>query len=81
MELLRQNIEAFSEGAFEPVELIDAGKDNVVAHIRGEMHGKVSDASVSFSYWSVNTFRNGKGLRAQWFADRAEALQAVGLSD
>jgi ketosteroid isomerase-like protein len=35
-----ENIEAFREGALEHVELIDAGNDKVVAHMRGEMHGK-----------------------------------------
>jgi len=75
------NAEAFSEGSFEPVELIDAGSDSVIAHMQGAMHGKASDASVSFSYWSVNTFRNERGLRAEWFSDRAEALEAAGLSE
>jgi len=75
------NAEAFGEGIFELVELIDAGSDSVVAHIRAAMRGKTSDASVSFSYWSVTTFRNGRGLRAEWFPDRAEALEAVGLPE
>ena len=76
-----ENIEAFREGALEHVELIDAGNDKVVAHMRGEMHGKASGASVAFSYWPVSTFRDGKTLRTEWFADRNEALEAAGLRE
>ena len=76
-----ENIEAFREGALEHVELIDAGNDKVVAHMRGEMHGKMSDAAVPFSYWPVSTFRDRKMVRTEWFADRAEALKAVGLEE
>src|SRR4051794_31999823 len=68
-----QNIEAFREGALEHVELIDAGNDCVVAHMRGEMRGNLSDASVVFSFWTVSKFRQGKTVRMQWFADHAEA--------
>src|SRR5436190_22720315 len=74
-----ENIQAFREGALERVELIDAGNDQVVAHMRGEMHGKASGASVAFSYWPVSTFRDGRTLRTEWFADRADSLAAAGL--
>ena len=75
-----QNIEAFREGVLENAELIDAGDKGVVAQMRGKMHGRASDASVSFSYWPVSTIRDHKVVRMEWFADRAEALKAVGLS-
>src|SRR5437763_10171843 len=58
-----ENIESFREDALEHVELIDAGNDSVVAHMRGAMHGKASGASVAFSYWPVSTFRDGKAVR------------------
>jgi len=73
-----QNIEAFREGVLENVELIDAGNDRVVAHLRGEMQGNLSDASVLFRFWLVSTFRKGRTVRQEWFADRAEALKAAG---
>ena len=76
-----QNIEAFREGVLENVELIDAGNDRVLAHMRGEMQGRLSDASVVFSFWPVSTFRHGKTVRMEWFADQAEALKAVGLEE
>jgi hypothetical protein len=34
-----------------------------------------------FSYWPVSTFRDGKTLRTEWFAERADALEAVRLRE
>ena len=31
--------------------------------------------------WVILTFREGKVLRDEWFTDRAEALEAAGLSE
>ena len=76
-----QNIEAFREGVLEHVELIDAGTDRVLSHLGGEMHGALSGALVPFSYWVVSTVRDGKGVRDEWFANRAAALKAVGLEE
>jgi ketosteroid isomerase-like protein len=45
------------------------------------MRGKASGASVAWSYWVLFTFRDGKVLRSEWFADRGEALEAAGLSE
>ena len=63
------------------VELIDAGADTVAAQVSAEVRGIASGASVPWSYWQVVTFRDGKALRIEWFADRAEALSAVGLEE
>jgi len=68
------------ESPYEYVELIDAGNDMIVAHMRREVRGKGSGATVAFSYWQVVTSRDGKSLRIEWFADRAEALEAAGLA-
>jgi ketosteroid isomerase-like protein len=73
--------EGWEEGPYEFVELIDAGNDKVVASVGREVRGKASGASVAWSYWQVVTFRNGKLLRMEWFANRAEALEAVGLRE
>ena len=69
------------EGALKPVELIEAGGGKVVTHAYGEMLGEASGATVAASVWTVATFGNGKMLRIDWFADRAEALKAVGLEE
>ena len=73
--------DAWEEGPYGFVELIAAGNDKVVANVRREVRGKSSGASVAWSYWQVVTFRNGKLLRMEWFANRAEALEAAGLSE
>jgi len=36
---------------------------------------------VLFSYWVVATFRDGRAIRVEWFADRAQALEAAGLRE
>ena len=76
-----EDAKAFEEGYFELPELIDAGGDKVVANQRREMRGKASGASIVYDLWIVMTFRGGKQLRADWFATRAEALEAAGLSE
>ena len=72
---------AWEEGSFEWAEFIDAGANTIVAHQRREMRGRTSGAAVAWSYWVVFMFRDGKLLRSEWFADRAEALEAAGLSE
>jgi ketosteroid isomerase-like protein len=73
--------EPWQESPYEYVELIDAGNDKIVVNQRREMRGKASGAGVVYDYWLVVTYRNGKALRAEWFADRAEALEAAGPSE
>ena len=70
-----------ADARFEYVELIDAGDDKVVGDMRGEVRGKASGASLAWRYWQVVTFRNGNVVRIEWFGDRAEALEAVGLRE
>src|SRR4051794_14338724 len=73
--------EPWEQGHYEYVDVLDAGNDRVVARMRREARGKASGVSVEYSYWIVVTFRNGKAFRIQWFEDRKEALEAVGLSE
>ena len=72
---------ASSVGLGTGSEVIDAGHDKVLAHVRREVRGKASGASVAWSYWLVTTFRNGKTVRLEWFADTEQALEAVGLRE
>jgi ketosteroid isomerase-like protein len=62
-------------------ELIEAGTNKIVANQRREMRGKASGAGVVWSCWVVFTFRKGRVLRFEWFANRAEALEAAGLRE
>ena len=72
--------DTWDEGVSQIGEAIDAG-DTLVVNNRREARGVASGANVEFSYWIVATFRSGKPVRLEWFADRAEALQAARLAE
>jgi ketosteroid isomerase-like protein len=63
------------------VERVDAGADKVLVHLRYDARGAGSGAEVELDQWYVATVRDGKFFRLQWFTDRADALEAAGLSD
>ena len=69
------------EGAYEWGEVIEAGPDMLVANQRRQLRGKSSGAGVPWSFWVVTTFRNCTLLRFEWFSDRAEALEAAGMTE
>jgi ketosteroid isomerase-like protein len=65
---------------FEPQEYIDAGNQVVVvARLIGK--GKKSGVEVTRTWAYVWTVRERKALRMVGYADRAEALKAVGLDE
>jgi ketosteroid isomerase-like protein len=84
LDTIRENFEhwkgAWAELEVTVEEVIDAG-DRVVlaAHHRGR--GRGSGVEVDTRLYSVYTLRNGKVLRADEYTDRADALQAAGLSE
>jgi ketosteroid isomerase-like protein len=61
-------------------ELIDAG-DAVVAIVRDRARRKGVDAEVDLLGSNVSMFRDGRILRIGFYASRATALEAVGLSE
>jgi ketosteroid isomerase-like protein len=71
----------WEDSPFEYVELIDAGDDKIAAEMRRDVRGRASGARALWHFWQVAMFRHGRVLRLQWFTDRAEALEAVGLSE
>jgi ketosteroid isomerase-like protein len=73
--------EAFEQLLVADAELVDAGADKVLIHQRSDVRGRTSGAEVELNYWVVITFREGRIVRDQWFADRAEALEAAGLEE
>jgi ketosteroid isomerase-like protein len=73
--------DAWEQGDYEMVETIDAGTDKLAARFRRPVQGKASGIADVFDYWCVSTFRRGKIRRSDWFANRAEALEAVGLRE
>jgi ketosteroid isomerase-like protein len=62
-------------------EFIDAGADKVLLQYRTDLRGRGSGAKFEFRRWCVVTLRKGRALRTEWFTDRAEALEAAGLSE
>jgi ketosteroid isomerase-like protein len=76
-----ENLSPWDHAVFDYSEFVEAGTQRLVAHLTGEVQGKASGAPVAWDYWQVLTFREGKVLRIEWFADRADALKAVGLEE
>jgi ketosteroid isomerase-like protein len=61
-------------------QLIDAG-EHVLSVVRSRGRGRASGAEVEWTQYGVWTFRAGRVVRVAWFGDRAEALEAAGLSE
>ena len=77
-------IEAWDEGfeseQMEPRELIDCG-DRIVATVHHSGRGKASGIEVEQTFAMVWTLGDGRAVRMDMYPSRAEALQAVGLSE
>ena len=71
---------AWAEWSIEPEEFIDAG-DSVVVLIRMRTKGRGSGIEVERRDAIVNKLRNGKVVRVDYYNDRAQALEAVGLRE
>ena len=78
---LQDWIDTFDEFWFEPVELIDAGEDTVVAVERFGGRAKLSGIETDQTEAVVYSIRDGKFARCREYATRHEALQAAGLSE
>jgi ketosteroid isomerase-like protein len=73
--------DSFDEFWFEPVELIDAGEDMVVAVERFGGRAKQSGVETDQTCGLVFTIRDGKIARLREYGTRAEALEAAGLRE
>ncbi len=71
---------AFEELEVSAEEFIDAGdRVLVTAYHRGR--GRTSRVEVDGRFYEVYTLRDGKVVRVDEYVERAEALEAVGLSE
>jgi hypothetical protein len=77
---LRDWLEAWDDWEVEVEALHDAG-EKVVALVRQRGRSKTSGLPVDMAYGQVFTIRDGKLARMEMYADPAEALEAVGLSE
>jgi ketosteroid isomerase-like protein len=84
LDSIRDNIEQWAS-AWEDLEVtaeefLDAG-DRVVVTACHRGRGRESGVTVDARFYEVYTLRDGKVVRADEYAERAEALRAAGLSE
>ena len=65
----------------EPVELIEAGEDKVIAVTRISGRAKLSGVEADLTYAAVYTIRDGKIARGREYWTKEQALEAAGLSE
>jgi ketosteroid isomerase-like protein len=73
-------LEVMGKPEIEAEEIIDAGEKVFVA-IHISARGRGSGIDMEASWFHVLTARGDKLLRVEWYASRAEALDASGLSE
>jgi ketosteroid isomerase-like protein len=78
---LQDWIDTFDEFWFEPIELIDAGEDTVVAIERFGGRAKLSGVETSQTEAVVYSIRGGKLARCREHPTREQALEAAGLRE
>ena len=74
-------LDMFDDFRAEPVELIDAGEDQVIAVTRISGRAKLSGVETDMTYAELSTLRDGKIARSRQYFTRDEALKAAGLSE
>lgn len=74
-------LDTFENFAVVPEELLDLGDDRVLAVLRLEGRARQSGLESEFRYASVYRLRAGKLVEVREYADRGEALDAVGLKE
>jgi ketosteroid isomerase-like protein len=76
----QEDAEAWDERRLQAEEFIDAG-DRVVVLVREFRRGRGSGIELETDTAAVFEVRDGRVVRIQGYMDRAEALEAAGLSD
>ncbi len=77
---LSEWMDAWEDWELEVDDLLDAG-DKVVVLVRQHGRSKAAGMPVEMSFAQVWTLRDGMQTRMDMYSDRAEALEATGLSD
>jgi ketosteroid isomerase-like protein len=72
--------EAWEEISYTPEELLDAG-DVVLTTVLYDGRGKGSGVRIDGRFWYLMVVRDEKIQSLQLFGDRAEALEAAGVSE
>jgi ketosteroid isomerase-like protein len=74
-------IGTFDDFRSEPVDLIDAGEDKVIAVTRISGRAKLSGVETDLTYAALYTIRDGKIVRGREYWTRDEALEAARLRE
>jgi ketosteroid isomerase-like protein len=74
-------IDLFDDFRVEPVELIDAGGNEVVAVVRFGGRAKLSGVETAQTMGVVFTIRDGRIARGREYSTRDQALEAAGLRE
>jgi ketosteroid isomerase-like protein len=77
---LMEIVDTMEEPRINAEEIIDAGQRVVIA-VRIAGRGRASGIDVEASWFHVVTERDRKAVRIEWYAERAKALEAAGLSE
>ena len=80
MQFLADWADAWDDWEMEVEEYIDAG-ERVVVIVNQRGRSTASGIPVEMRFAQVWTLRDGQGIRMQMYANPAEALAAVGLSE
>jgi ketosteroid isomerase-like protein len=70
----------FEEFSSSGDEFIDAG-DKVLARMHQTARGHASGAAVEHDFWCVHTLRDGKMIRYEIYAGKAQAFEAAGIEE
>jgi ketosteroid isomerase-like protein len=79
-ELTSRWVEAYPDLSVEPVE-IRVNADRAFVWTRWSGHGSASEVPIDMQLAQCFTIEDGKIRRIEEYFDRAEALEAVGLSE
>jgi ketosteroid isomerase-like protein len=74
-------LDMFDDFKAEPVELIEAGEDKVIAVVRISGRAKLSGVETDLTYAELWTLRDGKVAWGRQYWTRDEAVEAAGLSE
>src|SRR5262245_16732230 len=78
---LQDWIDTFEEFFIEPLELIDAGKEEVIVVERFGGRARLSGIEMNGTFALVYTIRDGKITRGREYDTREEAFEAAGLQE
>jgi ketosteroid isomerase-like protein len=78
---MRDWLDLFDDFRAEPIELIDAGEDRVIAVTRISGRAKLSGVETDLTFAALYTIRDGKIARGREYWTKEQALEAAGLRE